>query len=154
MKKHILFVCLILHSARCATWADEPSGSVAGEAARLQQAIDSALPGATILCDTNKEIEVTTPLTIRKAITLQGLNARLPKKLGRTSLIVVEAPGVTLAKITLRGNYASVHQKDRAALVRIHAGDFRVEDCTFFDSTKDGNFSISSRAAMLASCSV
>ena len=141
MKEYALLIWAVVCSAGCATYLGEPARSVkysGGEQGGLQQVIDSALPDTTVICDTNKQLEITTPLTIKKALTLQGLNARLPKNLGRTSLIIVEAKGVTLTNITLYGNYDTVDQKDRAPLISIREGNFRIEDCKFYDSSKDG----------------
>ncbi|MCB1123381.1 MAG: hypothetical protein KJT03_17645, partial [Verrucomicrobiae bacterium] len=64
--------------------------------------------------------------------------ARLPVGLGQTSLIEVTAEGVTLVNLELHGNYDSVDQDNRAALINIYRGNFRVERCWFFDSSKDG----------------
>jgi hypothetical protein len=140
MRWHAVVILTTVCLAGCATHSGGPTTSVkySGEEGSLQQVIDTALPGTTVVCDTKKQLEITAPLTIKKAITLKGLNARLPKKLGRTSLIVVEARGVTLINITLHGNYDSVDQKDRAPLISIRKGNFRVEDCKFYDSSKDG----------------
>lgn len=141
MKKYALLIWALICSAGCATDLGEPAGSVkysGGEEGGLQQVIDSALPGTTVICDTHKQLEITTPLIIKKALTLQGLNARLPKSLGRTSIIIVEAKGVTLTNITLYGNYDTVDQKDRASLISVREGNFRIEDCKFYDSSRNG----------------
>ena len=75
---------------------------------------------------------------IGKPITLRGLKARLPEELGDTVLLIVAAKGVTLTDLELHGNYDSVPQKNRAPLIHIKAGEFRVERCKFFDGSKDG----------------
>ncbi|MCH8217015.1 MAG: hypothetical protein IH892_09610 [Planctomycetes bacterium] len=100
--------------------------------------IDDAAPGATIVCDTEAQFELSAPLVIKKPMALKGLNARLPRGLGRTSLIVVDAVGVALTDIELHGNYDSVDQQDRASLIKIRKGNFRLERCKFYDSSKDG----------------
>jgi len=109
-----------------------------GHGETLQQVIDDAPPGATIVCDAERQIELSTALAITKPMTLKGLNARLPRGLGRTSLIVVDAEGVALTDLELHGNYDSVDQQDRAPLIRIRKGNFRIERCKFYDSSKDG----------------
>ena len=109
-----------------------------GDGSDLQQVVDRAAAGSVVECDVRNQRTLTAPLLIRKPLTLRGLNARLPEKLARTSLIVVEAEGVTLEGLELHGNYDSVSQKDRAPLIKIHAGNFRLERCRFYDSTKDG----------------
>ena len=50
---------------------------------------------------------------------------------------MVEAQGVSISDVELHGNYDSVSQKDRAPLIKIHGGNFRLERCKFFDSSKD-----------------
>jgi hypothetical protein len=107
-------------------------------ASELQTRVDKADSGETIDCDAQAQIELSSPLVIRKAITLKGLNAALPRGLGNTSLVVVESSGVTICDCEFHGNYDSVPQKDRAPLVRIQQGDFKVERCTFYDGSKDG----------------
>lgn len=110
----------------------------AGDGSDLQQVIDQAPPKAILSSDPKEQVELTTPLVISKALTLKGLNARLPEKLSKTPLIVVEAEGVAIVDTELHGNYDSVPQGERAALLRIHAGNFRVERCKLYDSSKDG----------------
>jgi hypothetical protein len=104
----------------------------------LQKVIDEAPPSCVIRCDPNQQIVLSTPIQIRKPLTLSGLNARLPEKLGKTSLVIVTAKGVTICDFVLTGNGESVSQDDRAPLVAIGAGDFRVERGRFLNSSKDG----------------
>jgi hypothetical protein len=104
----------------------------------LQQVIESAPPHAVVVCDLNRVVTLAAPLEIRKPITLRGLNAQLPRGLGKTSLLIVRAKGVTLADLTLTGNGDSVSQADRAPLVVVAAGDFRIENVRFFNCSKDG----------------
>ena len=109
-----------------------------GNGSDLQQVIDAAQPGTTIVCDSSRQYEFSTPITIKQTIILKGLNARLPEKLGRTPLIEVKAEGVTLTNLTLHGNHDSVDQKYRASLINIYKGRFLVADCKFYDSSKNG----------------
>ena len=48
----------------------------------LQEVIDSAPPFSTIICDPNKQLQISIPVVINKPLTLSGLNAGLPDKLG------------------------------------------------------------------------
>jgi hypothetical protein len=100
--------------------------------------VDAAPPGTRVICQKSVTLELTAPLSIQKPLTLQGLKARLPEGLGKTSLIVVDAEDVVLRDLELHGNYDSVDQKDRAPLIAVHQGQFRIETCAFYDSSKDG----------------
>ena len=138
MNRYVFTLCFVLYGY----WAlaDEPSTPVfyyTGEGS-LQQMINEAPLGATIICDAGQQLELSEALRINKALTLKRLNARLPKKLGKTSLIVADAEGVSLLDLELHGNYDSVDQENRAPLILIQRGDFRIERCTFYDSSKDG----------------
>ncbi len=104
----------------------------------LQEIVDSAPTNAVVQCDPNQTLTLSVPVTIRKPLTLVGLNARLPEKLGKTPLIIIEAKGVAVTDFELTGNGDSVDQKERAPLVVIHAGDFRVERGRVNNSSKDG----------------
>jgi hypothetical protein len=104
----------------------------------LQQMVDEAPSNSIVRCDPNQPVILSQPVTIRKPLTLAGLRASLPEKLGNTSLIIVEAPGVAITDFELSGNADSVAQKDRAPLLIIHASDFRVERGVFRNSSKDG----------------
>jgi hypothetical protein len=104
----------------------------------LQAVLDAAPQGAVVECQQSQPLVVGKTLRITRPMTLRGLKANLPEKLGDTVLLVVEAPGVTLTDLELHGNYDSVDQKTRAPLIHIKAGSFRIERCRFFDSSKDG----------------
>lgn len=104
----------------------------------LQHAIDTAAPHSIIFCDRNSQMVVSTPVVIRKSLTLRGLNARLPDRLGKTSIIQIESEGVAITDFRLQGNAATVPQTERTALIQIYAGDFRLEHGLFEDSSKDG----------------
>ena len=131
-----VFICLILY-VMC---SNSPSAHIVFKSGdqSLQSVIDAAPPGCTIVCDAKDQLEFDTPVVIKKAMTLKGLNARLPEGLGRTSLIQVMAEGVTLCDLELHGNYDSVPQNRRAPLISICKGNFRVERCKFYDATKEG----------------
>ena len=104
----------------------------------LAEVIQAAPPHAVILCNPNHELTLSTPLIIDKPLTLRGMHAKLPERLGNTSLVIVRAAGVRFTDFDLHGNASSVSQDDRAPLLRIHAGDFAVERGLFADSSKDG----------------
>jgi len=104
----------------------------------LQKVIDAAQPNSIVICDRNKPLTLSVPITIRKPLTIRGINARLPEKLGRTSLIVVDAEGVTISDFELHGNYDTVSQEERAPLISIGAGGFAIERGLFVNSSKDG----------------
>ncbi len=73
-----------------------------------------------------------------KPLTLRGLNAKLPDELGRSSLITVTAKGATIEDFELHGNTDSVEQSQRAALIRLEAGDFCVQHGLVVDASKHG----------------
>ncbi len=104
----------------------------------LQAVLDSAPQGAVVVCEQSETLLVRKTLRIVRPLTLCGLRAALPEKLGDTVLLKVEAEGVTLADLELHGNFDSVDQKYRSPLVHIMAGNFRVERCRFFNASKDG----------------
>ena len=104
----------------------------------LQAFLDNAPVGAVVVCQQAEPLVVAQTIRIVRPVVLRGLKARLPEKLGNTVLLLVEARGVTLTDLELHGNYDSVPQENRAPLVHIKSGDFRVERCRFFDGSKDG----------------
>jgi hypothetical protein len=106
--------------------------------AEFQALLDRAPPGAVIDCKQPAPMVVSDSLVVRKPLTLRGLKANLPPKLGRVPVLVVEAKNVALTDIEMHGNYDSVGPDDRAPFIWIKRGDFRVERCRFFDGTKDG----------------
>lgn len=109
-----------------------------GDGSDLQQLLNEVPEHAVVVCDASTMLTFRSPLVINKALTLQGLHARLPDKLGKTALIEVKAEGVTLLDLELHGNYDSVPQDRRSTLIWIAKGDFRIERCRFFDGSKDG----------------
>ena len=122
------------------------SGAGSGNAAdtypvnqrELQGVVDAAPSNSVVRCDPNQPLILSKPLTIRKPLTLVGLRARLPEKLGNSPLVVVESTGVAVTDFELTGNADSVPQNERSPLLVIRAGDFRVERGTFLNSSKDG----------------
>jgi len=136
----VLGVLWVLSTA--AVWAaktDAPNATIIEVGNRdLPEVIAAAPPHSIIQCNRNNLLTLSTPILIDKPLTLRGLYAKLPERLGNTSLVIVRAAGVRFTDFELHGNAASVSQDDRAPLLRIHAGDFAVERGLFVDSSKDG----------------
>ena len=110
----------------------------AGGEADLQALLDKAPEGAVVVCQQARPLVVSKSLTIGKRMTLRGLKADLPEKLGNTPILIVDAKGVALADLEMHGNYDSVAQAVRAPFVHIKRGEFLVERCKFYDGSKDG----------------
>ena len=104
----------------------------------LQQVVDAAPPFSVIRCDPSRRVTISRTVVIRKPLTLVGLNARLPDGLKKTPILEVFSEHFRLTDFRLLGNNDTVTQKGRCALVRLHAGDFRVERGVFENCTKDG----------------
>ena len=104
----------------------------------LQTVIDAAPSNSVVRCDPNRILTLSSPVMVRKPLTLAGLRARLPEKLGNSSLVIVEAKGVAVTDFEFTGNADSVPQNERAPLLVIRAGEFRVERGNFLNSSKDG----------------
>src|ERR1043165_4801801 len=108
-----------LPAGRRPALADEPASKPSPAAwiqvgeRDLQKTIDDAAPNSTLACDPNRHMVLSAPIRIDKAITLKGLNARLPEKLGKTSLVIVTAPGVAITDFELTGNGDTVSQEER-----------------------------------------
>jgi hypothetical protein len=111
---------LPLLCAGVAEGADPQKIAYTGDGSDLQAVIDAAPVGATITCDAKRSLEISKSITIRQALTLTGLHARLPEKLGRTPILIVAAEGVTLSDLELHGNYDSVTQRERLPCDRDH----------------------------------
>ncbi|HWN94514.1 MAG TPA: hypothetical protein VNT99_05750 [Methylomirabilota bacterium] len=127
-----------LVSCSCTAAAQHAGETIYVNQLNLQQVIDAAPSNSVVQCDPNNTVTLSSAVTIRKPLTLVGLRARLPEKLGKTSLLLVESKGVAVTDFELTGNGDSVPQSDRAPLVVIRAGDFRVERGVFLNSSKDG----------------
>ena len=140
MKRHVVtnWVLISLISGGVAVAGANTTIHYSIGEASLQQVIDAAPAGSTVVCDSWYPLTLSTPIIINKPLTLKGLNARLPEGLGKTSLIEVTTENVTLLDLELHGNYNSVEQVNRAPLINISKGEFRIERCWFFDSSKDG----------------
>jgi hypothetical protein len=118
--------------------ATPPQIFYAADSTNLQQTLDDAPPNSTIEFNPNQELVLSTPLKVSKPLTLRGLNAKLPEKLGKSPLLTISAKGVTIEDFKLQGNTESVAQDERAPLILIQAGDFRVEHGLVVNSSRHG----------------
>lgn len=110
----------------------------AADSTNLQRTLDLAPPNSVIEFNPNQQLVLSTPLKVSKPLTLRGLNAKLPEKLGKSPLLTVSARGVTIEDFQLFGNTESVGQDERAPLIFIQAGDFRVEHGLVVNSSRHG----------------
>jgi hypothetical protein len=122
----------------CPVLAQNATGPIRVQGDDLQGILDRAPAHAVVECDPNHTFTWTGPIVLRKPVTVVGLHAQLPPKLGKVSLVVIEAKGVSFVDFELKGNADSVDQADRAPLMVVHAGEFRIERGTFLNSSKDG----------------
>ena len=130
--------CAAVLALLCPAWAQNATGPIRVNGKDLQGILDRAPAHAVIECDPNHTFTWTQPIVLRKPVTVVGLHAQLPPKLGKVSLVVIEAKGVSFLDFELKGNADSVDQADRAPLMVVHAGEFRIERGTFLNSSKDG----------------
>lgn len=142
-RQSILFTSLLVVLAFLLAdplWSDDsPNHGVVVVGGRdLQAVLDRCEPYSLVQCNRNVQVTLSSPITVRKPLTLSGLNARLPEGLGQTSLVLVESEGVTVRDFALSGNANTVEQVNRAPLLVVSAGDFRVLNGVFRDSSKDG----------------
>ena len=117
---------------------DEFPSIIYSEGDNLQKVIDSAPAYSTIICNSNYELMVSEPIVINKPLTLNGLNARLPDKLGKRSIIEIKSENVTITDFELTGNASTVPQSERAALITIYTGSFHIESGLVKNSSKEG----------------
>jgi hypothetical protein len=124
--------------------ADDVSGSsghprtIHVDGGDIQSAIDAAVPHSVVIFDRNRQVTLAVPLKVTKPLTIRGLNARLPQKLSKTPLVVIQSEGVTVSDFELHGNGDTVPQVERAPLLVLQAGGFTVERGLFTNSSKDG----------------
>lgn len=107
-------------------------------AGAFQETIDAAPPYSTILCNPNQTFERNTPIIINKPLTLKGLNAKVPDGLGKSSLLILESPNVTVQDFKLYGNYGTIPETERAPLIVVRADKFVIERGEFVNGSKDG----------------
>lgn len=130
----ILFICISLNAQQ----AELNNDHIYTEGNNLQQLIDSVPDYSIIICNPNKELLVPTPIEINKPLTLKGLHARLPEKLGKQSIIEIKSENVTITDFELTGNANTIPQSERAALITVYTGGFRIERGLVRNSSKEG----------------
>jgi hypothetical protein len=139
VQRSLLALIVLTPVLQTAAWSADATSLVLEVGSQdLRHLLATAPAHATIVCDPNRTVTLSAPIELVKPVTVRGLNAQLPRALGKTSLLIVRAKGVTLTGLTLTGNGDSVSQADRAPLVIIAAGDFRIEGIQFFNASKDG----------------
>lgn len=104
----------------------------------LQDFVDQAPPYSVILCNRNRELVLSSPVVVRKPLELRGLKAKLPPKLGKTPLVIVDSDNVTLSGFNLHGNAGTVDRSKRSALIEVRGSQFVIQNGELHDSTKDG----------------
>ena len=119
-------------------WAVAEGATIGVDARTLQQEINSASPHSVLMADPDQQVEVKETIRIDKPLTLVGLNMRLQPGLAKTPIIEVLAEGVRIRDFVLEGNGDSVEQSDRAPLIVVRRGRFRIENGQTNNSAKDG----------------
>lgn len=110
----------------------------AADTTNLQLTVDEAPSNSVIEFNSNEQLIFSTPLKINKPLTLHGLNAKLPEKLGKSPLITIDSKNVTIEDFQLYGNTESVAQDERAPLILIESGDFKIEHGYVANSSRHG----------------
>ena len=108
------------------------------DASALQWEIDRASPHSVLMADPGQLVEVSETIHIDKPVTLVGLNMRLKPGLAKTPILEVLAEDVRIRDFVLEGNGDSVEQADRAPLIVVRRGRFRIENGQTNNSAKDG----------------
>lgn len=106
--------------------------------ASLQDRLDEAPEHSVVDFAMTEFVTLDKPLRVAKPLTVRGLRLQLPPKLPRTQLLQTNVEGFSLTDSHFRGNADTVGQDQRASLVEVRAGKFRVERCTFENSSKNG----------------
>ncbi|KAJ8906832.1 hypothetical protein NDN08_003318 [Rhodosorus marinus] len=104
----------------------------------LKTQIDNAPAGAYLLSDGSCTWNVRYTIMVRKPITLRGVKAKLVEGIGGRPLMKVFAERFYLSDFVFIGNRQSVEQSQRASLLYISQGGFRVRRGSFINSTRDG----------------
>ena len=108
------------------------------EIGALAQAVREAPPHSILVADRSEQAEVTETVRIDKPLTLVGLNMRLRPGLGKVPILEVLSEDVQIRDFNLVGNGDSVEQADRAPLILVRRGRFRIENGRTDNSAKDG----------------
>ena len=88
-----VFGMLLLAGTAClpVSGVESPTVKFIGGEMDLQVLLDKVPEHAVVVCEQAEPLVVTKTITVAKSMTLRGLKARLPEKLGDTPLLVVEA---------------------------------------------------------------
>ena len=125
-------------AAAAASLASAQGATISVDASDLQQEIDRAPPHSVLMVDPSQQVEITETIRVDKPLTLVGLNMRLQPGLAKTPILEVLAEDVRIRDFLLEGNGDSVEQTDRAPLILVRRGRFRIEDGQTNNSAKDG----------------
>ena len=114
------------------------AATIGVDANALQREIDRAPPHSVLMVDPSEQVEIDATIRIDKPLTLKGLNMRLQAGLAKTPILEVLAEHVRIRDFVLEGNGDSVEQADRAPLIVVRRGRFRIENGQTNNSAKDG----------------
>ena len=137
VRRSVLLAGITLASATTQFTLAE-SATIDVDASALQQEIDRAPPHSVLMADPGLQVEVDETIRIDKPLTLVGLNMRLKPGLAKTPILEVLAEDVRIRDFVLEGNGDSVEQADRAPLIVVRRGRFRIENGQTNNSAKDG----------------
>ncbi len=137
VRRSVLFAAITLASATTQVTLAE-AAAIDVDASALQQEIDRAPAHSVLMADPSLLVEVDETIRIDKPLTLVGLNMRLKPRLAKTPILEVLAEDVRIREFVLEGNGDSVEQADRAPLIVVRRGRFRIENGQTNNSAKDG----------------
>ena len=137
VRRSVLLAGITLASATTQFTLAE-SATIDVDASALQQEIDRAPAHSVLMADPSLQVEVDETIRIDKPLTLVGLNMRLKPRLAKTPILEVLAEDVRIRDFLLEGNGDSVEQADRAPLIVVRRGRFRIENGQTNNSAKDG----------------
>ncbi len=137
VRRSVLLAGITLASATTQFTLAE-SAAIDVDASALQQEIDRAPAHSVLMADPSLQVEVDETIRIDKPLTLVGLNMRLKPTLAKTPILEVLAEDVRIRDFLLEGNGDSVEQADRAPLIVVRRGRFRIENGQTNNSAKDG----------------
>jgi len=137
VRRSVLFAAITLASATTQVTL-AAAAAIDVDASALQQEIDRAPAHSVLMADPSLQVEVDETIRIDKPLTLVGLNMRLKPRLAKTPILEVLAEDVRIRDFVLEGNGDSVEQADRAPLIVVRRGRFRIENGQTNNSAKDG----------------
>lgn len=137
VRRSVLSAAIALASATAQS-AFAQGATIGVDASALQREIDRAPQHAVLMADPGQLVEIGETIRIDKPLTLVGLNMRLKPGLAKTPILEVLAEDVRIRDFVLEGNGDSVEQADRAPLIVVRRGRFRIENGQTNNSAKDG----------------